>query len=48
MSKIVKGYELPLTTYDLSEQDHKEMLKGASIEIAWGDDKIVLEKLVCG
>lgn len=48
MSKIVKGYELPLTTYDLSEKDHKDVLKGASIEVAWGDDKIVLEKLVCG
>ena len=51
MSKIVKVYKFPITTYDIykqSKQEHKDILKGASIEIPWGDDRIVLEKLIGG
>ena len=48
MNKIVRGYKLPLKIFDLSDEDRKDVLKGAAIEVAWGNNKIVLEKLVCG
>ena len=48
---IVKINKFPITTWEIekvSEDDHKAILKGASIEIPWGNERIVLKKLTGG
>lgn len=45
--KIVKFDEIPKSIYDIPNEDgtYDLILKGASIEIPWGEKRIVLEKL---
>ena len=48
---IIKLDKFPIDTCEInrkSEADHKAILKGASIEIPWGDKRIVLKKLTGG
>ena len=48
---IVKINKFPITTWEIekvSKDDHKAILKGASIEIPWGNERIVLKKLTGG
>lgn len=50
-NKIVKVYKFPIYSYEIykqSEEEHKAMLKGASIEIPWNGERIVLKKLKMG
>lgn len=51
MEKIVKVNKFPIATYDIykqSKEDHKAILKGAKLEIPWGDGTVILEKLIGG
>lgn len=49
--KIIKFDKFPLDVYEIekeSKEKHKEILKGASIEVPWENKRIVLKKLPIG
>lgn len=51
VKEIVKFDKFPFDTWDIyqiSPEKHKAILNGASIEVPWGDKKIILRKLKGG